>query len=192
MTRLRLSLWLATAGLAAFVFSVESALGQGMASENVSPTGDIDLAAVPPDQILSAVAAARRAIQQRPDSAEAYLRLAIALRSGGDQQGAHEAIDRTLALDPHLPGAWLQKGLISIDGGTLKAATDYFRNAVEADPQSVPARLELSAMLFRAGDFRGAQEQVESVLRFDAQNANALGGLGFLQLQQGEIDAAVE
>jgi len=191
MPRLRHSLWLATVGLAAFVFSVESAFGQGMASEDVSPTGDIDLVTVPPDQIVHAVAEARKAVQQRPDSAEGYLQLAVALRSGDDHQGALEAIDRALALNPHLPGAWLQKGLISIDGGTLKAALVYFRNAVEADPQSVAARLEFSSMLFRAGDFKGAQEQVEAVLRLDAMNAGALGGLGFIQLQQGELDAAV-
>ena len=183
---------IATLALTAFVLSVGSAFAQGMASEDVSPTGDIDLGTVPPDQIISAVATARKAIRQRTDSAEGYLHLAIALRSGGDQQGASEAIERALALNPQLPGAWLQKGLISINGGTLRAATGFFEKAVETDPKSIPARLELSAMLFRSGDFKGAQEQVESALRFDPQNANALGGLGYIQLQQGQIQAAVE
>jgi len=96
MPRLRPGLWLATASLAAFVFSAECAFGQGMASENVSPTGDIDLATVPPDKIVAAVAAARKVIQQKPDSAEGYLQLAIALRSGNDQPGALAAIDKAL------------------------------------------------------------------------------------------------
>jgi len=145
-----------------------------MNSEDANPTGDIDLAEIPPDQILGAVAAARKAIREHPDSAEAYLQLGIALRSGGEIQQAHDAIEHVLSLNPHLSNAWLQKGLISINGGTLKEATVYFRNAVEADPQNIPARLELSAMLFRAGDFLGARQQVEAVLRIDPNNASAL------------------
>jgi len=176
MPRLRRPLWLATAALAAFFFSVEPAFGQGMASENVSPTGDIDLTTVPPDQILGAVAAARKAIQQHPDSAEGYLQLAIALRSGNDQPGALAAIDRALALDPHLHGAWLQKGLISIDGGTLKAAIVYFRNAVESDPQSVAARLEYSSMLFRPATSKARKSKWNSSSTWTRKMPMPLGG----------------
>lgn len=167
----------------------------GQVTQSADPTGELDrkAVAVPADQVLSVVAAARKAIHEHPDSAQAYLDLGIALRSGGDRQGAFEAINKALTLDSSLADAWLQKGLILIDGGgTLKAATVYFQKAVEGNPQSVPARIELSAMLFRSGDFPGARAQIEAVLRLEPNNAGALGGLGFLELQQGELPAAIE
>src|SRR6516225_8258162 len=145
---------------------------------------------IPPDQVFSAVAEARRTIREHRDSAEAYLRLGTALRSGGNAQGALDAINLALSLDPTLSAAWLQKGLIATDGSTLKAATDDFRRAVEANPKSISARLELASMLFRNGDFDSASREIRAVLQIDAENANAFDGLGFLQLQHGDLRAA--
>lgn len=142
MQRPRRALIVAAAALAAFLSSVAPVLGQGEATEDVSPTGEIDLGTIPPDRIVSAVASARKEIRLQGDSAEGYLHLAVALGSGDDQQGARVAIDRALALNPRLPGAWLQKALISINGGTLKDAIGYLQKEVEYDPQSVSARLE--------------------------------------------------
>src|SRR5436309_2359812 len=84
---------------------------------------------IPLEQVLGEVAAARKAIAEHRDSAEAYLRLAMALRSAGELQGALDAVNQALSLDPRLSRAWLQKGLMTEDDGNLRAATDDFQRA---------------------------------------------------------------
>jgi tetratricopeptide (TPR) repeat protein len=157
---------------------------------------------LPADQVLNSVAAARKAIQENPNSAHAYLSLSVALRSGGDLAGALDAVNQALKLDPHLSRAWLVKGLIANEWlakgraadekGILREAAADFRKAVEADPQNTPARLELASILFTKGEFNAVRTQLEAILRLDPGNPNALNGIGLLQLQNGDLREAAE
>jgi tetratricopeptide (TPR) repeat protein len=146
--------------------------------------------ALPPDQIVEAIAAARRQVAQAPKDPRGYVSLGRALRIAGDPAAATKALDRALALDERQSGAWYEKGLMAIDSGTLPQATDLFQKAVESDPANAPAHLELASLLLRRGDWAAAQAELEAVLRSDPANAGAHDGLGLVLNQQGNPKAA--
>src|SRR5947207_1906076 len=54
------------------------------------------------------------------------------------------------------------------------------------------AKLARASMLVENSNCEGAKSQIEAVLRLDPGNANAIDGLGFVQLQRGELRAAAE
>ena len=179
-------------GCAVFLF-VSPHAAPGQVTERQPGESEITLppAAIPPDQVLAAVTVARRAVHEHRDSAEAYLQLGTALKSAGDSVGALDAINLSLSLNPRLSAAWLEKGRIALESDKLIPATEDFRKAVECDPRSVAARLELAYMFFRNGDFKGAREQLDAVLGLEPENANAMDGLGYIEMQQGALQSAV-
>jgi tetratricopeptide (TPR) repeat protein len=145
---------------------------------------------IPPDQVMKAVAAARQAIRENPQSAQAYLSLASALRAGGDDDGAGNALDSALQLDPKLSRAWLEKGLIADQTGTFEEALGDYKKAADFGSNSANARLQYASMLFRNGKFAEVKSQLQAILRLDPGNAKALNGLGLLELQDGDAPAA--
>lgn len=192
-TRRHHRFWLGSlAALCTLYLTAGSALAQVSELHNQATELAPQSASIPPDQVVSAVAAARRAIQQNPQSASSYLSLGIALRSGGDADGAASAFHQALNLDPHLSSAWLEAGLMADEKGSLEEARADFQKAVEADPKSNPARLELASILFRKGDFEAVKTQLEAILRLDPADANALNGVGLLELQAGKLQEAAE
>jgi Tfp pilus assembly protein PilF len=147
---------------------------------------------IPANQVAAAVAAARKAIEQNPKSAQAYLSLGIALWSGGNSKAALQSLHEALRFDPHLSGAWLELGLIADEQGRVVDATRDFQKALDANPRNTSARFELATEYFRAGKFTDSRTQLEAVLKENPADARALNGIGLLQLQNGKPRAAAE
>jgi Tfp pilus assembly protein PilF len=147
---------------------------------------------IPANQVVAAVAAARKAIEQNPKSARAYLSLGIALWSGGNAKSSLQSLHEALRLDPDLSGAWLEEGLIADEQGRIENATQDFQKALDANPRNTSARFELATEYFRAGKFTDARTQLETVLKENPADARALNGIGLLQLQNGKPRAAAE
>jgi tetratricopeptide (TPR) repeat protein len=146
--------------------------------------------ALPYQQLVANVAAARDAVRRNPRSAESYLALGAALQEAGDTTGASQALDRALTIDQRLAPAWDQKGLLAAEGNKWVEAANDFRHTLEADPNDLLAHLELGEMLLRSGDFETAARELETTLSLDPKVAGARYGLGLIRLQQGDFERA--
>jgi tetratricopeptide (TPR) repeat protein len=142
-------------------------------------------------RLLSDLSRARQLLETHP-SAQANLELGQLLSALGEEQSASRFIDRALALNPQLAGAWFEKGLILSDQGDwTKAAADFGR-AIALSPDCAAAHLARGEMLLRTGQFDDAASEMRTALRRDAKNSGAHQGLGLIDLQQGNPQLAVE
>lgn len=142
------------------------------------------------EQAIADLAADRRQAAEHPESATAELQLATALRALGANDAALQALERTLALDPHLTAAMLEEGSLLADRSDYSGASDLFRRAIAVAPQEAAAHLWLGDMLLRSGDFDKALAEFRTASRLDPKDAGTAQGSGLVKLQQGDFAAA--
>ncbi len=140
-----------------------------------------------PGTPLSQVAAARAAVQRHPQSGKAYLSLAEALLTTGEEDEALDALKSAVQLAPREAEAWYLKGLIEARRTMWAAARQDFAQAVEARPSFVSARVELGDMLRRTGRFEDAASELTLALTKKSKDALARYDLGLVELQQGKM-----
>jgi eukaryotic-like serine/threonine-protein kinase len=178
---------------AVILCAVPCCCGQGMSSafsENArlaAPTKQKDAT-----QLLADLHSARLASSASPASAEPYVSLGAALQALGEDEAAGKAYDEALSLNPLLPAALYEKGVLCAKKERWSDAEGFFRRAIAASDRFVPARVELGEMLLRTGDFDGAAQELNVALRLDSNSAGAHYGLGLIHLQKGEIEAATD
>lgn len=87
---------------------------------------------------------------------------------------AEECYVRTLALDPHYPGARNDLGVVLAEQGKLDAAIDQFALAAQSDPDSADVRGNLGAALVRAGRTEEGVPQLLQAMALDPPKAGML------------------
>lgn len=111
-----------------------------------------------------------------------YLR-AFAVASGGDLDGAVQAIDAALAIDPGYAPAWLQRATWLLDLDRLDDADASFDRALELAPSgdtAVAASAGLARVLVRRGRAAEAIAALEPLLaRYDHPQLHRLLGLAY-------------
>jgi superkiller protein 3 len=142
-------------------------------------------------QLLADLASARQEFQSHA-SAEACLRLALALKEVGNKTAASELLDQALKMNSRLPQAWYEKGLIASEQEDWSHAADLFRDALSIRPDNSSTCLALGEMLLRMGDFVGAAAQFRKASELNSASAGAHQGLGLVDLQQGHPHEARE
>lgn len=115
------------------------------------------------------LAASRRALEIRPDSAQAfYLQAVLAARAGNDAL-ARALLQRTAGRLDDLPGVLLLGGTLDFAAGGYQQAIGKWGELVARQPLNLTARRLLGAALLRSGDAAGAL----AVLRPVADRADA-------------------
>ena len=112
------------------------------------------------------------------------------LLTDGAPGEAVEALELAAALDPDLPGAWINLGVALRRNGDHAGAEAAYRRALEADPRATSAYQNLAALL----QLRGQRDEAEELLRVGARagsrNPFAYLELGDLSLRRGRLDEA--
>lgn len=93
----------------------------------------------------------RRAINEFPEYAEAYMMLGYAELRRGEKGDAVAALSKAVELDPGLAQAHLLLGKIYLDDRKPKEAEKPLRQSVGLDPQSSEAHLRLAHCLYVLG-----------------------------------------
>jgi Flp pilus assembly protein TadD len=127
---------------------------------------------------------------EQPDVAYGHFQLAYvftALQRGDD---AHTEYDRVIALDPKMPEAYLNLGLLLLDKHEYPAAVVPLRKAVELLPAQSRPRFLLAIAQERSGDAAGAAKSFEGVLGLEPNNLDALSYLADLSLRNGKAAEA--
>jgi adenylate cyclase len=133
-------------------------------------------------------AAARRAVALDGGDAEARSRLAIALNSRGDHQGAQAEAERALAISPNLADAHGALGVVLTFSGRPKEGLAALKTCIRLDPRapSLVLRLgQVAVALYYCHEYAAAVEAARQAIRSypDRQGyylllAEALGQLG--------------
>ncbi len=101
------------------------------------------------------------AIRKQPNSADLFDLLGVVEASEGNLSAAENDFRRSIELDPHLVGAYLnlahvyQQQIGRKDGMKEKASATY-RSLLEIDPYNIEANFQLSLLFEQAHDFRAS------------------------------------
>jgi adenylate cyclase len=113
-------------------------------------------------------ALARRAVALDGGDAEARSRLAIALNSRGDRQGAQAEAERALAISPNLADAHGALGVVLTFAGRPKEAVAALKTCVRLDPRSpslVYRLMQIAQALYFCREYAAAVEAARQAIR---------------------------
>ncbi|MGH7213795.1 MAG: tetratricopeptide repeat protein [Tepidisphaeraceae bacterium] len=136
-----------------------------------------------------------RAISLSPRRAPAYRALASMQLAQGGLDAAIDNYTRSLEIDPGSASAHLglARALERKGEAHFARALDHYSRSVRlrpTDPNWIHARYELGLLLARAGLVREAVEQLTLVVQMDRTNADAFVALGYLKMEQRELETA--
>jgi len=114
-----------------------------------------------------AIREANVALQLNPDSAEAYLALAMAATNLGNERDAAEAFERTLALNPGHSTGQFWYGFFLANLGRVTEAVQRGERAIQIDPLSTIVHANLSYWYLRAGNPDAAARQLKHAFALD-------------------------
>jgi protein O-mannosyl-transferase len=127
----------------------------------------------------------QRAVDWRPDYADAWNGLGLARRAQGRGDEAQAAFRRALAANPGHVGAWNNLGLALMAAGRDDDAMDCYRHALQFNPAEAAALNNLGQALMARGKFAEAIPYFERAVQarpeeagFHVNLASALGHAG--------------
>lgn len=131
----------------------------------------------------SAVATLQKFIAQKDDFAYAHFQLAYAYTALKRPQDAQPEYERAMALDPKMPEAPLNLGILLLETAPA-AAISPLRKAVDLLPAQSRPRFLLGVAQERSGELKSAAESYEAALRLDPTDSETALHLGGLYLKQ--------
>jgi len=134
----------------------------------------------------AAVAPLQKFIAEKPDLAFAHFQLGYAYTALKRSDEARAEYERAIALDPKMPEAYLNLGILLLDKQEYAAAVAPLSKAVELLPAQSRPRSLLAIAQDRSGDKKGAGQSFESVLHLDPNDFAANQYLGDLDLRSGK------
>ena len=138
-----------------------------------------------------AVACYRRALELKPDYAEAHNNLGIALKDQGKLDEAVACYRRALELKPDYAEAHNNLGNALKDQGKLDEAVACYRRALELKPDFAEAHNNLGNALKDQGKLDEAVACYRRALELKPDYAEAHNNLGIALNDQGKLDEAV-
>ncbi|MBD2635185.1 tetratricopeptide repeat protein [Limnothrix sp. FACHB-881] len=142
-----------------------------------------------------AAAAIEQALQRNPDRALAHLLqswIALDHEAGDDPELAYAAVQRSLALDPHYPGAWFQLGRVCFYRQEFREAIAAHQRGLTLAPPDpgVQARAlgAIGNCHFELAELAAAADCYEAALRHQPDEADVHWGRANLWLHQGDYE----
>ena len=142
-------------------------------------------AALDKNDYEAAVTPLQKFIAEKPDVAYAHFQLAYAYMALKRPDDARQEFERCIALDPKMPEAQLNLGILLLEKQPAEAVAPL-RKAVELLPSESRPRYLLGLAQERSGDLSGAAESFEGAARLDPKDADSLTRLGQVLLRQGK------
>ncbi len=134
----------------------------------------------------SAVAAFRRALQQRPNLASARVNLGIALLYDGQLEAAAKEVQIAAAQLPDSPQPLFVLGLIARAASRFDDAGAAFQKVIELDASDVGSRVQLGQVRLAERRFADAARLFEAALQIEPFNATAAYGLAVALTRGGD------
>ena len=123
----------------------------------------------------------RKAIELKPDYAEAHSNLGIILKDLGKFEEAEKSYRKAIELNPDFADAHSNLGLILKDFGKLKEAEKSTRKAIELNPDFLEAHSNLGSILRALGKLEDARICSKKVMSM--RSWSILGSLSFNQME---------
>src|SRR5579859_6165096 len=134
----------------------------------------------------AAIAPLQKFIAEQPDVAFGHFQLAYAYTGLKRSDEARAEYERAIALDPKMPEACLNLGILLLDAQQYAAAVTALSKAVDLLPAQSRPRALLAVAQDRSGDQEAAARSFEGVLHLDPNDVAANHYLGDIDLRRGK------
>lgn len=138
-----------------------------------------------------ALAMARAAVEDSPQSAQPLLWLAMALTASGRREDALAAIDKGIVLDPEDAGLHVHRAGLLLDAREIVAAKDALQKTVALDPNQLDAYLMQAQIALASGDVDEAERQARLAARVAPDHPWTLALFSLVALRRDEPDRAL-
>jgi len=134
----------------------------------------------------------KRAIELKPDYAEAYYHMGQAYFSLHRYDESYAAHKNSVKYDPKSADAHFSFGVISYMLGNDKEAIDALKKVLNVDPNHVNAYMKLGNIYLELKQYQDATDTYEKVLKIKSKSAEARYSLGvaYLGLSKAYMSAA--
>ena len=119
----------------------------------------------------------QRAVNLKPDYAEAHYNLGVVLQKNGEDEEAYKSYEKAIAIKQAYPQAHNNIGMINLKKRNLNEAVKSFEWAVAYNPNYVEAHNNLGATFQELMQFQKAMYQYEKALSINPKFAQALNNL---------------
>lgn len=162
--------------LAAFAVTVLAAVSCAaqQAAGNADAAMMAGTAAMRGGDMKLAVESFQQATRERPQFAEAYLDLGLALEQELQYPAAAEALERARTLKPTLRGANLFLGIAEYQVGAMNKAIEALRREVRLSPQDAKARMWLGMSLVEAHQYTEGAAALDAAAVLAPKDADIL------------------
>ena len=141
-------------------------------------------------QLQEAELYTRKAIEIKPDFANAYSNLGNVLRDLGKLKEAEQSTRKAIELNPNFANAYLNLGNILKDLGKLKEAKQSTHKAIELNPNFANAYSNLGNILKDLGKLKEAEQSTQKAIELNPNLADAYLNLGNILRDLGKLKEA--
>ena len=149
-------------------------------SESSLPHNDLGFALTTQGKLAEGIQHFERALQLKPDYAEAYNNLGYALGSQGKLPQAIQDFERAIELKPDYAEAHNNLGLALAIEGKLPEGIEQCRHALQLKPDYAEAHNDLGFVLASQGKLSEAIQHYEHALELKPDYVEALNNLAYL------------
>jgi tetratricopeptide (TPR) repeat protein len=162
------------------------------ASGNPLAHYNLGIALASQGKVTEAMQHYERALQLKPDIADAHINLGIALAGQGKVTEAMQHYERALQLEPDYPKANNNLGIALASQGKLAEAMQHYVRALELKPYYAEAHDSLGIALASQGKVAEAVQHYERALELKPDYAEAHNNLGITLASQGKLAEAMQ
>jgi len=143
-------------------------------------------------QFDAAIASYKKALKIKPDYAEAYYNMGIALKEKGDFELAIDSYKKAIEIKPDYIDAYFNMGNILKYVGDLEAAIDSYKMTLEIKPNYAEAYNNIGNVLKDKGDLEAAIDSYNMALKIKPDYAEVYNNIGIILQEKSDKEAAIK
>jgi tetratricopeptide (TPR) repeat protein len=133
-----------------------------------------------------------RAIELKPDLAEAYFTRGLSYFYLGKYDEALDNYDQALKIDPKMVPVYNSRGHTHFTRREWDLAVPEYKRAIEIDPNYAPAHQNLATTYVELGQYQLAIEEYDRALALEPENDFARAHRALARARAGEVDGALQ
>jgi len=134
----------------------------------------------------------KKALEIKPDYAEAYFNMGVVLKENGDSEAAIDSYKKALTIKPDYAEAYNNMGNIFKDNNNPEAAIDSYKKALTIKPNYAEAYNNMGNALKDSNDPEAAIDSYKKALTIKPNYAVAYHNMGIAQKDKGDLEAAID
>ena len=143
-------------------------------------------------QFDDAIESYKQVLKIKPDYAEAYYNMGVALKSKGNPEAAIDSYKQALKIKPNYAEAHNNMGNALTDKDDLEGAIDSYKQALKIKPNYAEAYYNMGVALTNKDDLEGAIDSYKQALKIKPNYAEAYYNMGNALKNKGNPEAAID